>query len=134
MRYYLAKTDPATYSIDDFARDKETVWDGVKNNQALQAIRAMKRGDRVIIYHSQGEGSLRGLAEVVADSTPDPKDEKLAVVKLKLIKQFSEPYVTLKEIKDSHLFYSFPLVTQSRLSTMEAPTYFIDWLKSKKVL
>ncbi len=134
MRYYLAKTDPSTYSIDDFARDKETVWDGVKNAQALQAIRAMKRGDRVIIYHSQGEGSLRGLAEVVTDSTPDPKDEKLAVVKLKLIKQFSEPYVTLKEIKDSHLFYSFALVTQSRLSTMEAPTYFIDWLKSKKVL
>ena len=134
MRYYLAKTDPSTYSIDDFARDKETVWDGVKNNQALQAIRAMKRGDRVIIYHSQGEGSLRGLAEVVSDATPDPKDEKLAVVKLKLIKQFAEPYVTLKEIKDSHLFYSFPLVTQSRLSTMEAPTYFIDWLKTKKVL
>ncbi len=133
MRYYLAKTDPSTYSIEDFARDKETVWDGVKNAQALQAIRTMKKGDKVIIYHSQGEGSLRGLAEVASDAYPDPKDEKLAVVKLKLIKQFSEPYVTLKEIKESHLFYSFALVTQSRLSTMEAPSYFIDWLKSKKV-
>ena len=55
MTYFLAKTDPDTYSIDDLERDKQTVWDGVTNPQAVRAIREMKPGDRVFIYHSGGQ-------------------------------------------------------------------------------
>src|SRR3569623_215419 len=81
--WFLAKTDPETYSIEQLARDKQTVWDGVKNPQALRAIREMRTGDRVFIYHSQGEAAIVGIAEVVADGRPAPKAPKLAVADLR---------------------------------------------------
>ena len=56
MAYFLAKTEPSTYSIDDLKRDKKTEWDGVRNPAAVNAIKSMKPGDKVIIYHSQGQG------------------------------------------------------------------------------
>ena len=55
MAYFLAKTDPETYSVENFAQEGRTTWDGVRNPQALQAIRAMRPGDEVLIYHSQGQ-------------------------------------------------------------------------------
>ena len=64
MEYFLAKTDPETYSLEDLEREKRTVWDGVANPQALRAIREMKPGDRVLIYHSGGESAVVGLALV----------------------------------------------------------------------
>ncbi|MBI1791834.1 MAG: EVE domain-containing protein, partial [Acidobacteria bacterium] len=116
MNYFLAKTDPETYSIDNLERDGVTVWDGVRNPQALRAIRAMRPGDRVFIYHSQGDAQIVGLAEVVSEPRPDLKDPKLAVVDLKFSSRLSTP-VTLREIKDSKLFDDWSLVRQSRLST-----------------
>src|SRR5687767_12096306 len=109
MKYFLAKTDPETYSLADLERDKKTVWDGVKNPQALRAIKEMKPGDRVFIYHSGGESAVVGLAEVVSESRPDPKDPKLAVVDLKFIERI-EPPVTLAEIKGSGQFNNWSLV------------------------
>ena len=85
MTYYLAKTDPETYSIDDLERERRTVWDGVKNPQALRAIAAMRPGDRVFIYHSMGKAAIVGLAKVRSAPRPDPKNPKLTVVDLEFL-------------------------------------------------
>jgi predicted RNA-binding protein with PUA-like domain len=129
-QYYLAKTDPETYSLEQFEKEKRTVWDGVRNAQALQAIRAMKKKDRVFIYHSMGEAAVMGLATVVSDPRPDPKDPKLTVVELEYLSRFDPP-VTLREIKESKLFDDWALVRQSRLSTMTAPAAFVEWVRKR---
>jgi predicted RNA-binding protein with PUA-like domain len=129
-QYYLAKTDPETYSLEQFEKEKRTVWDGVRNAQALQAIRAMKKKDRVFIYHSMGEAAVMGLATVVSDPRPDSKDPKLTVVELEYLGRFDPP-VTLREIKESKLFDDWALVRQSRLSTMTAPTAFVEWVRKR---
>ncbi len=128
MRYFLAKTDPDTYPVEQFAADGSTVWDGVRNPQALRAIRAMKKGDTVFIYHSMGQAAVVGVAKVVGDGRPDLNDPKLAVADLKFVTMV-EPPVTLKQIKESGRFNDWSLVRQSRLSTMEAPEDFAFWLK-----
>ena len=130
MNYFLAKTDPETYSIDDLEKDRKTVWDGVRNPQALRAIREMRPGDKVFMYHSQGEAAIMGLAAVVSEARPDPKDAKLAVVDLEFLTRLNPP-VTLREIKESHLFDDWSLVRQSRLSTMAAPKAFAEWMRKK---
>jgi predicted RNA-binding protein with PUA-like domain len=126
--YFLAKTDPETYSVEDLERDGKTVWDGVKNPQALRAIRAMKAGDKVFVYHSMGDAAVVGMAEVAGDGRPDPKDAKLAVADLRYVGRI-EPPVTLREIKESGEFGDWALVKQSRLSTMEAPEKFVKWVR-----
>lgn len=129
--YFLAKTDPETYSAAQFAQDGQTVWDGVKNAQALQAIRAMRAGDRVFIYHSMGDAAIVAMAEVVGDGRPDPVNPKLAVADFRY-RCAIEPPVTLREIKESGLFADWALVKQSRLSTMEAPAKFVKWLRTRR--
>jgi predicted RNA-binding protein with PUA-like domain len=129
-QYYLAKTDPETYSLEDFAREKRTIWDGVRNAQALQAIRKMKKNDRVFIYHSMSDAAVVGLASALEDSRPDAKDPKLAVIELLYTCSF-EPPVTLREIKESNLFDDWALVRQSRLSTMAAPEAFVIWMRKR---
>jgi predicted RNA-binding protein with PUA-like domain len=130
MTYFLAKTEPSSYSIGQLQADRQTIWDGVTNPQALGVIRKMKKGDRVLIYHSGGESSIVGLAEVVSDASPDPKNPKLAVVGLRYAGRVHPP-VTLSEIKQSGLFADWALVRQSRLSTMQVPLEFIDWIKHR---
>ena len=130
-RYFVAKTDPDTYDISRLQRDGQTVWDGVRNPQALRAIREMKTGDRVFIYHSMGSEAVVGTADVVGDPRPDPKDPKLSVVELRF-RGLIEPPVTLKEIKESGEFADWALVKQSRLSTMTAPEEFVRWIKEKR--
>ena len=129
--FFLAKTDPETYSAEQFAKDGQTVWDGVRNAQALRAIRTMRAGDRVFIYHSMSDAAVVAVADVVEDSRPDPKDPKLAVVDLRYRCPI-EPPVTLREIKESGLFPDWALVRQSRLSTMEAPAEFVKWMRAKR--
>jgi predicted RNA-binding protein with PUA-like domain len=133
MAYFLAKTDPTTYSIDDLERDKTTVWDGVRSAAALLAIRAMHPGDEVLIYHSQGEAAIVGLAQVVSEPRIDPNDPKSWVVDITYVRRLSQP-VTLREIKESHLFDDWALVRQGRLSTMSVPDKVASWLKEKKAL
>ena len=79
MAYFLAKTDPETYSIDDLKRDKKTEWDGVRNPTAVNFIKTMKPGDTVIIYHSQGQAAVVGLAEVVSEARPDKNEHIISV-------------------------------------------------------
>jgi predicted RNA-binding protein with PUA-like domain len=130
MNYFLAKTDPETYSIDDLEREKKTVWDGVTNPQAVRTIKEMRRGDRVFLYHSGGVSGVVGLASVLADGRPDPKNPKSAVADLEFLFRI-EPAVTLKEIKDSKQFEDWALVRQGRLSTMAAPAKFVEWMRAR---
>jgi predicted RNA-binding protein with PUA-like domain len=129
--YFLAKTDPETYPVEQLERDGQTVWDGVRNPQALRAIRDMKSGDRVFLYHSMGEAAITGLADVVGAGRADPDNPKLAVADFRFRGRV-EPPVTLGEIKESHLFDDWALVRQSRLSTMKVPVEFVAWMKSKR--
>jgi predicted RNA-binding protein with PUA-like domain len=130
MNYFLAKTDPETYSIDDLAHDRKTAWDGVRNPQALRAIKEMRPDDRVFIYHSMGDACVVGLAKVASEPRPDPKDAKLTVVDFEFAAKL-EPPTLLREIKESGLFADWALVRQGRLSTMSAPTAFVDWMRAR---
>src|SRR5579862_1110120 len=129
-RYFLAKSEPGVYSIDDLKRDKKTLWDGVTNPQAVRAIKEMQPGDRVFIYHSGGVSAIVGLAQVVSAGRPDPKNPKSAVVDLEYLATLDSP-VTLSEVKLSKKFEDFALVRQSRLSTMLVPEKFVSWIRDK---
>ena len=130
IAFFLAKTDPETYSLDDLERDKHTVWDGVTNPQAVRAIREMRPGDRVFIYHSGGNSAVVGLATVRGEPRPDPKNPKSAVVELEFTARL-EPPTTLAEIKQSGKFDDWALVRQGRLSTMAAPEEFVRWIAAR---
>jgi len=130
MNYFLAKTDPETYSIDDLEREKRTSWDGVTNAQAVRAIREMRPGDRVFVYHSGGTSGVVGLATVRSEPRDDPKNPKSAVVDLEYDGRIDPP-ATLAEIKQSGEFDNWALVRQSRLSTMTAPSEFVTWMRKR---
>jgi predicted RNA-binding protein with PUA-like domain len=129
-RYFLAKTEPGTYSIDDLEREHKTVWDGVTNPQAVRAIKDMRPGDRVFLYHSGGVSALVGLAQVASAPIPDPKNPKSAVVELEYAGRIDPP-VTLAEIKQSKEFEDWALVRQGRLSTMAVPEKFVEWIQAR---
>ena len=130
MPYFLAKTDPETYSIDHLEKEKKTVWDGVSNAQAVRAIRSMRPGDKVFIYHSGGLSAVVGLAKVVSESRTDPKNDKSAVAEFEFLGRLESP-TTLAEIKQSKLFDDWALVRQGRLSTMAAPEKFVEWMRKR---
>lgn len=130
MAYFLAKTEPTTYSIDDLKKDKKTEWDGVRNPAAVNAIKSMKPGDKVIIYHTGGVKAVVGLAEVTSAPRPDPNDDRSWLADFKYVAHAKKP-VTLKEIKDSHKFDDWALVRMGRLSTMQAPDAFWSWLQKQ---
>lgn len=122
MAYWLLKTEPDCYSWDNLKRDKKTVWDGVSNALALKHIRTMKKGDQAIIYHTGGERAAVGIAKVVSDPYPDPKekDEKLAVVDVQAVKALAHP-VTLDVFKADPAFAGWDLLRISRLSVVPVP-------------
>ena len=130
MAYFLAKTDPDTYSIGRFALEEQTLWDGVTNPQAVKAILEMRPGDRVFLYHSGGKSGVVGMADVVTAGRPDPKNPKSAVVDLRFA-GLSEPPATLAEIEDTGQFSDWALVRQGRLSTMRAPETFVVWMRKR---
>lgn len=117
MNYWLVKQEPEKYSFDDLIKDKKTIWDGVRNYQARNNLRDMKRGDKVLFYHSGSEKSVVGVAEVERESFPDPIDEKWIVVEIKPVQKFNKP-VTLDKIKAEKSLENIALIKQSRLSVM----------------
>ena len=121
MAQWILKTEPSTYSYDDLARERTTVWDGVKNPVALRNIRAMHKGDPVLIYHTGGEKAIVGQAVVVSAPYPDPKakDPKLVVVEIRATGRVKAP-VTLAQIKAEPAFADLALVRQGRLSVVSA--------------
>lgn len=130
MAYFLAKTDPDTYSVEQFAAEKRTTWDGVTNAQAVNFIKNMRPGDHVFVYHSGGESAIRGLAKVASQPRPDAKNPKSWVVDLEYVRALDPP-TTLAEVKASGLFAEFLLVRNSRLSTMAVPAEFVDWMRAR---
>ncbi len=111
---YLLKTEPSEYSFTDLRRDKKTVWDGVSNPVAVKHLRAMKKGDRLVIYETGSEKSAVGTASVVSIDDDDPKTPR---VKILAGRPLAIP-VTLAEMKASKLFADSPLVRQGRLSVV----------------
>jgi len=130
MAYFLAKTDPDTYSIDDLKKDGTTEWDGVRNPTAVAAIKTMQPGDTVIIYHSKDDKAVVGLAKVVSEPRPAPNDDRSWVADFQYV-QHAKRRVTLREVKESRKFDDWALVRQGRLSTMAAPDEFWDWLQAQ---
>ena len=117
---WLLKTEPSTYSFADLERDGKAVWDGVSSNAALKNIRAMKKGDLALVYHSGDEKAIIGLAEITSNAYPDPKqnDPKLVVFDLKPKKRLPQP-VPLAAIKKQKSLADFDLVRIPRLSVMQ---------------
>ena len=126
---WLVKTEPSVYSFDDLRKDGVTRWDGVANPMALKNLSAMRKGEKVLIYHTGDERRVMGMAEVVKEAYPDPKgaSPRLVVVDLKVGKPLANP-VGLPDLKASPLFAASPLVRQGRLSVVpitEAQMAFI---------
>jgi predicted RNA-binding protein with PUA-like domain len=115
MNYWLVKTEPDTYSWDDLVKDSKTTWDGVRNFQARSNLKAMKQGDQVFIYHTGDEKAIIGLAKVVKEPYPDPKDKDWIVVDLAAGKKLKKP-VSLSQIKADKRLANMVLVRASRLS------------------
>jgi predicted RNA-binding protein with PUA-like domain len=111
---YLLKTEPSVYSFAQLEREKTTIWDGVSNPVALKNLRAMKPGERLVIYHTGDEKTAVGTASVVSVDATDPKNPQ---VKIKAGKSIAKP-VTLAEVKVHKLFAESPLVRQGRLSVV----------------
>ena len=130
MAFFLAKTDPETYSAADLKNEGQTRWDGVTNPQAVGAIKAMSPSDTVFIYHSGGAAAIVAVAKVVSTPKPDPANAKSWTVDLKYASEVDPPS-TLSEIKASGLFDDWALVRQGRLSTMRAPDKFVDWMRER---
>lgn len=113
----MVKQEPEKYSFDDFLKEGRADWTGVRNYQARNNLREMKRGDKVLFYHSGSEKAVVGLAEVSRENFPDPTDEKWIAVELKPVEKFEKP-VTLGEIKGENSLENIALLKQSRLSVL----------------
>ncbi len=116
MSYWLVKSEPLTYSWDQFVKDKKTTWDGIRNYAARLHVKAMKKGDEVLFYHSNEGLEIVGIAKVIKEAYPDPttKDDWSAV-DLKAHKKLKKP-VTLNEIKKDKRLADMALIRISRLS------------------
>jgi predicted RNA-binding protein with PUA-like domain len=131
MNTFLIKSEPSTYSIEDLKREKVTAWTGIRNFQARNTLKTMKKGDQCLFYHS-GEGkAVVGLAKVVKESYPDPtsKEGDWVAVDVKFVKSFARP-ITLKEVKARPKLKSMQLVTHSRLSVQVVTSDQLDDLLS----
>lgn len=117
MNYWLIKSEPFKYSWEQFVRDGRTFWDGVRNYAARNNLRAMKKGDRVLFYHSNEGLAIVGIAEVVKEAYQDPTttDSAWVVVDLKPVAAMPQP-VTLAQIKAESSLKNMDLVRLSRLS------------------
>ena len=117
MAYWLIKSEPFKYSWDQFVKDGQTFWDGVRNYAARNNLRAMKKGDQVLFYHSNEGLEIVGIAKVVKEAYQDPTTEEDAwvVVDLKPVKKLKKP-VTLKEMKGEKRLQAMDLLRLGRLS------------------
>ena len=121
---YLLKTEPDKYSFDDLLRDGETVWDGISNNQALLTLRNMKKGERLVIYHSNVGKAAVGTAKVVSVDATDPRNP---IVRIKPVKRLKREK-PLDEIRASKVFQGSILFRQFRLSVVSLTEEQYDWL------
>jgi predicted RNA-binding protein with PUA-like domain len=121
---YLLKTEPDKYSYDDLLRDGETAWDGISNNQALLTLRNMKKGDKLVIYHSNVGKAAVGTATVVSVDATDPKNPVVRIKPGKRLKR-EKP---LAEMREAGVFQGSILFRQFRLSVVPLTAEQYDWL------
>ncbi len=121
---YLLKTEPGKYSFDDLLRDGETTWDGISNNQALLTLRNMKKGEKLVIYHSNVGKAAVGTATVVSVDASDPKNPQVRIKPVKRLKR-EKP---LAEIREAGVFQGSILFRQFRLSVVPLTAEQYDWL------
>jgi predicted RNA-binding protein with PUA-like domain len=126
MAYWLVKSEPFKYSWDQFVADKKTFWDGVRNYGARNNLKAMKKGDEVLFYHSNEGVELVGIAKVVKEFYQDPTTEETAwvVVDLKPVKKLKQA-VTLKQVKATQGLQEMDLVRLGRLSVQSVKDF--EW-------
>jgi predicted RNA-binding protein with PUA-like domain len=119
MNHWLMKSEPDTYGWKTLVADKRTNWDGVRNPQATNNLKAMKKGDRAFFYHSGEERAVVGVCEIVKEYYPDPRDKsgRFGMVDVAPVEPVKTP-VTLAAVKADPRFADFLLVRQSRLSVM----------------
>ncbi|GAB6052262.1 EVE domain-containing protein [Magnetospira thiophila] len=119
MNYWLIKSEPGAWSWDDHVKVGTEPWNGVRNYQACNNMKAMRLGDRVFFYHSVNEKKIVGVVEVAKEYYPDPTDEsgRFGMCDFKALFPFATP-VTLAEIKADGRFDELALIKQSRLSVM----------------
>lgn len=119
MAHWLIKTEPDVWSWEDQTTKDVTSWDGVRNYQASNNLKAMKVGDLALFYHSGNERQIMGIVEVIKPYYPDPSDPsgRFGMVDVKTVRPFNRP-VTLAKIKLDSRLQSLALVRQSRLSVM----------------
>ncbi len=119
MNYWMVKQEPESYSFDAFAKDKKTDWTGVRNYQARNFLRDMKKGDEVLYYHSGGEKAVVGFATVTKEAFRDPTadDDAWVAVELKAGKKLKNP-VTLAQVKAEPKLADILLVRNGRISVM----------------
>lgn len=116
MKHWLVKSEPFKYSWDDFVKEGKAVWDGVRNYAARNNMRAMKKGDLVLFYHSNEGLCIVGIAKVSKEAIKDPtSDEDWSVVEIKPFKKLKIP-VTLQQVKADKRFETMELVRLMRLS------------------
>lgn len=132
--YFLAKSEPETYAFAQLVKDKKTVWDGVRNFEARNNLRAMKKGDLVLFYHSGEDKAVVGIAKVLREAYPDPtsKEGDWSAVDLGPVKPVAEP-VSLAQMKADAAFEGLSLLKKSRLSVLPvASAHFERILKLGK--
>ena len=132
MAQWLVKEEPEHYSYDQLAKDRKTVWAGVRNPLAQKHLRSIRKGDRIFYYHTGKEKAVVAVAHAGGDAYPDPDDPsgKAFVVDVVADKKLPRP-VTLAEIKADRAFAAFPLVRMSRLSVM--PVTDAEWTRIEKM-
>jgi predicted RNA-binding protein with PUA-like domain len=118
-RHWLVKSEPSAYAWEDFQKEGKTAWTGVRNFQARNNLRSMKKGDFVLFYQSVTDPSVHGVTKVVREAYPDPtaKEGDWSCVDLEKIKPLTSP-VTLASIKTDPFLTEIALIKQSRLSVM----------------
>ena len=124
--YWLLKSEPDAWSWDNQVKEGASMWDGVRNYQARNNLKNMKKNDLCFFYHSVTEKSVVGIVKVVKEHYPDPTDEteRFVVVDVKAIKKLKKP-VSLEKIKHNNKLKNIALVKQSRLSVM--PIKEVEW-------
>ncbi len=126
MKYWLLKSEPDAWSWDNQVKEGASMWDGVRNYQARNNLKKMKKNDLCFFYHSVTEKSVVGIMKVVKEYYPDPTDntERFVVVDVKATKKLKKP-VTLDQIKENIKLKDVALLKQSRLSVM--PIKKMEW-------
>jgi predicted RNA-binding protein with PUA-like domain len=114
-QHWLLKSEPDVYSFDQLVADGKTVWDGIRNFEARNNLRAMKKGDLCLFYHSNDGKAVVGIAKVIGEPRPDPKDAEWTAVEIEPVRALARP-VTLAEMREHRVLANMAMVRRPRIS------------------